>query len=699
MRIINVETIDGLQPEKVYEINEVPLFNIMMNAKVSKKRGINFLEIPCAFDIESTNMYKRKDSGQIDSDSFRPYAFMYHWQFCIEDYVIFGRTWEEFSTLLSTLSTEMNLGYNHRLVCFCHNLNFEWQFMRFFVHYTDGFFKEERKPLKILLAEGIEFRDSYALSNMNLSKFCENEEGVTHYKLSGDDYDYGKIRTPSTSMTETEEAYCYNDVRGLSECIRSRMKYDTLADMPITSTGYVRRQFRAAMKENPTNRTIFKNAEYDEHIYTLLRAAFRGGDTHGNIRSSGQILNNVQSFDIASSYPGMMVTEMMPMGKFTKISVRSWKHGFCEKHNLAYLIRCRFWDLKFKGKEYADPYIPFSQCTAIKNHHDEEETENIYDNGRIIYAQAVEIVLTDIDFKIVKECYTWRQMAVREVWGSAYGYLPKEFRGEVQNLFDQKTALKNVPEKIYEYNRAKNRINSAYGMCVQKIIETETYYENGEYETKTFNLSEQLQKYFKNRNNFLLYQWGCWITAAARARLFEGLKAVGKRDAVYWDTDSVKCLGDHKKDFERLNKKYLDMAIKNSAYAKDKKGVMHYMGVFEYEETYKRFITLGAKKYLVEAEDGNLYSTIAGVAKDKGAAFFKKAGMEAFKEGTVIENSGHLVAYYNDDLPHTITVEGCTFETASNITLVDDTYTLGLTGEYADLLEKVLNNTYDMIYT
>lgn len=696
MRTIHVETIEGVKEEKVYDMTEVPFFDLMMNAKTSKRKGITYLEIPAAFDIETTNMYQRTKGGQIDSEGFRPYSFMYHWQVCICDYVIFGRRWEEFTKLLTYMSNEMNLNSKNRLVIHVHNLPFEFAHCRRFLNVTEGFYKDINKPVRVLTAEGIEFRDSYILSNMSLGKFCENEEGVVHYKLSGDDYDYNKIRTADTIMTEKEEAYCYNDVRGLAECIASRMRYDTLAAMPMTSTGYVRRMFRESMRKNPENRKIIKNAEYDVHMYDLLRRAFRGGDTHANVRAANQIIPNVQSFDIASSYPAVMVTEEFPMGKFTRISVNLWKKGYCEQHHMAYVIRCRFWDIKFKGI-HGDPYIPFSQCSAIRNHHDELEHENIYDNGRIIYAQAIEIVLTDIDWKIIKESYTWSSMAVKEVYASAYGKLPKEFRDVVIDLFHQKTELKGVKGKEYEYMRSKNRINAAYGMTVQKIITEETTYEDGEYETVTLDLAEQLKKYFKNYNSFLLYQWGVWVTAHARKKLHEGIELVG-RNGIYWDTDSVKTVGDYREAFEQLNEVYKQKAIDAGAFATDPKGRVHYMGVFEYEETYKRFITLGAKKYLIEDQEGKLQSTIAGVAKDRGRAFFQKHGMEAFKVGTVIEDSGHLVAYYNNDDVHQITVNGCTMTTASNIALVDDTYTLGVTGEYADLLNKVLNNTYDMIY-
>ena len=80
-----------------------------------------------------------------------------------------------------------------------------------------------------------------------------------------------------------------------------------------------------------------------------------------------------------------------------------------------------------------------------------------------------------------------------------------------------------------------------------------------------------------------------------------------------------------------------------------------------------------------------------------GEKYFNDHGIDSFEIGTVIKNSGHLVAYYNDDQIHRITVEGCTFTTAANIALIDDSYTIGVTGEYLGLLENALAKKEDIV--
>lgn len=95
MRKLQVETIHGFQTESVYELRELSLLRFLLDSKESQKRNVHYLEIPCAFDIETTNIFEREDDGSIKSEP-RPYAFMYHWQFCIGDQVTFGRTWNDF---------------------------------------------------------------------------------------------------------------------------------------------------------------------------------------------------------------------------------------------------------------------------------------------------------------------------------------------------------------------------------------------------------------------------------------------------------------------------------------------------------------------------------------------------------------------------------------------------------------------------
>ena len=688
MKQLKVETIDGFKNETVYEIRELSLMRHNMECSESTKRGIKYLEIPCAFDIETTNIYKKDAAGNIDPE-VRPYAFMYHWQFCINGEVCFGRTWEEFQKLLDDLSRRMDLDNKRRLVIWCHNLNFEFQFFRRFVNVIDGFYKEDRIPLKVVVEGGIEFRDSYILSNMSLAKFCENEPNVIHYKLSGNDYDYNKIRTPKTHMTDYELQYCYNDVAGLVECIRSRMQEDTLAQMPMTSTGYVRRDARNAIRKNPKNRKIFTACRLDATLYTQCRQAFRGGDTHANIRMADQILHDVDSYDIQSSYPACMMINKFPSSAFFRIKTSTFFNR--DLSDYALLMHVRLCGAKYIG-ECGIPYIALAKCNAITS-------DKIIDNGRVLYAGIIDLILNDIDLDIIMQEYELTDFYINSIYASRYAPLSDEYKSVIMQYFTGKTSLKGVAGKEYEYMKSKNKLNALYGMMCQRIDHDTTIYDGHDYVTTPAVLDDQIEKYYKSHNSFLSYQHGVWVTSHARKRLRDMLRTVGK-DVCYCDTDSIKCINGHQDDFEKKNEELIKEAIAAGAYAEDKNGNVQYMGTWEHEtkkEKYSEFKTLGSKKYVYRQGD-HVVSTVAGVNKKTGSSFFKEFGLESFKHGTRIKDSGHLTAFYNDDEIHEIEIDGEKIITASNVALVDNTYTLGITDEYMDLLEKALAKEDNLYY-
>lgn len=706
----NGELKEVMSEELVYEIHELSYLGKMLKCKDSKKRvsgangigyTINYLEIPCAFDIETTNIYEKDKNGKIKK-SPRPFAFMYHWQFCLDDQVVFGRTWEEFQVLIRTLEQRMNLSKTNRLVVYVHNLFFEWGFAKAFLNYEDGFFREEADPLKIVTKEGIEFRCSYALSNMKLEKFCENEEGVTHFKLSGDDYDYDKIRTANTTLTEYEEGYCYNDVRGLCECIRSRMREDTLATMPMTSTGYVRRDLRKNFKKNKKNRQKFKDCAIDAHLYEMCRDAFRGGNTHANLDASNQLLHDLWGYDITSSYPYSMMLPRFPVTRFHKVTLETF-NKYIMTGEKAMLIRCRFKNLKYKNT-CGIPYIPFSKLTKWAG-------KKVIDNGRILKIEFCEMVVTDIDYRIILKDYDKEDISIDEVYMSDYGFLPKEIRETVLEYYIGKTALRGISEKAYEYVKKKNSLNSCYGCCVMRIDQSLITYDpkTGKYKDESKPLEEALKKYYNSRNNFLQYFHGVWITALSREHLQRMLWKVGRNDVVYCDTDSIKGMGNHYEEFEEENKHIIELMEKYGGYAYDQEGKKVYLGVWDCEagispyngkdkdNLYTSFKTLGSKKYVYE-QNGEIKSTIAGVSKKVGAEYFKKHGIDAFHPGTKITDSGHLTAYYNDDDIHEIVIKGCKMTTAGNIALINNSYKIGVTEEYSDLLLKGLEKIFDIDY-
>ena len=532
-------TVDGKerpQLERIYTPDELPLLDLMLNCKESTTRSrkrpghekyykVHYLEIPCAFDIETTNICRRTKEGRVDPE-YRPYAYMYHWQMCIGTYVTFGRTWEEWLHALDVIRDRMHLSDDTRLVIWVHNLPFEFQFFRRFVTVTEGFYKEPYKPLKVVIDGGIEFRDSLALSNMSLEQFCKNSAGCIHWKAEGD-LDYNQIRTAATPLSGKELGYCFNDVAGLSECIAARMKEDTLAGMPMTSTGYVRRDCRNEMRKNRNNRRMFKETalrikdpdtgSWDYTLYKMFSEAFRGGNTHANAAMANMTIKGpIYSYDITSSYPAVIMEEYMPMGAFCPYPWEEQKENDPKMDKYCYIFQILIKDPVYIGT-CGIPYISVSKCSHITEGPDYQE-----DNGRIRRAEFLEMTILEIDWKIIKKTYDMTNFWIRNMYAAKRGQLPAEFKNVVMEYFRQKTRLKGLedPDSVYLYGKYKSLLNACFGMTTTRPdMDLILYEENTdpEYKAEGKSMETLLNKFYNGRNSFLPYQWGVYHCSCPRS--------------------------------------------------------------------------------------------------------------------------------------------------------------------------------------
>ena len=620
----------------------------------------------CAFDIESTNHPDLE------------HAFMYIWQCQIEEYTIIGRYWSEWILFCERVCQQLK--QDEYIMCYVHNLSYEFSFMKGIYSFTpeEVFCIQPRKVLKCEMMDHIEFRCSYLLTNINLATFTK-KMGVKQ-KLSGDEYDYSVIRYPWTDLTDKELEYCITDVKSLVEALKVyfSIENDIFYTIPLTSTGFVRRNCKEAMRH--FNRGELKNMLPDYDIYVLLKQAFRGGNTHANRYYVNEIQENVSSYDRVSSYPDVMINELFPMSPWIReddINVeRACRKIFKQKR--ACLMRISFKNIRLKDAMDGCPYIPKHKCRNLRHHYN--------DNGRILWADYLEISLTDIDFKIILKQYDFDAAAIHDFYHCRYGRLPKPLRDVVKKYYQDKTELKNVEGQELFYMLSKAKLNSIYGMTVQDICKRNILYEDDSFKFDN-ELSDQ-ELYNKTiQKAFICYAWGVWICARAREQLQVAVNMVGD-NFVYCDTDSVKFIDDGTVSFVKYNKSRKSDSIKNGGVATDRTGKEYYLGLYDYEGTYKRFITMGAKKYAYEDESGKLHITVAGCGKSKGAKeLASRGGLDAFQEGFTFYEAGGTESIYNDIRePVKVNIDGHEHEITSNVYIRPSTYTLGVTGEYKRIL-------------
>lgn len=663
---------------KFYNVNTFPYMDFATLGNVKRRAGNQagkqhdklIKDAVFTFDIETSRIKEIEQS------------IMYVWQCCVltdlDHYAVCcGRSWSawlQFTRRFLDMFPD-----DEKIVIWVHNLSYEWNWLKALYDFKPSeVFATDRRKVLFCRSGRIEYRCSYIHSNMSLREYTR-KFNVPHPKL--DDFEYTAQRWPWSRIKPREREYMINDVLGLAEALYIEMQFDgdNLQTVPRTSTGYVRRECKRALHDfRPQLKNILPTTE----IYMLLRELFRGGDTHGNRLIAGLIIENVRSADESSAYPATQCNDKYPMGEW-RVLEKPDNDSFNDlifKYKRAVIFRGRFFNIRLHDKHWPAPYLSKDKCRHIQN--------GWFDNGRILAADYLETSLTDLDFRIILETYDFDDFIPFDVYYCRYGKLPAALTDVIKKLYTDKTSLKNVPGQEVYYMKQKNKLNAVYGMTCQDVGKAEIKYIDGEFVIPEFDLNEVIER--SNKKAFLSYAWGCYTTAWARFHLFEGMKLVtGTPGTVllYWDTDSLKYTG--VVDWSKYNNKMKRRSKRNGAYAADRSGVVHYMGVFE-EETdeahgglYTRFCTLGAKKYVYE-QAGKLHITIAGVNKRLGAE--ELGTIENFKPGFVFKKAGGTEAIYNDDNFGMYKVGKHEIMITSNMVIRDSEYTLGITGEYERLL-------------
>lgn len=613
---------------KIY--NDVSVTKLLTGKKYTKK-GISYSDDILCFDLESSNGFM-KASGKIIpdipkmSDDFykilTPVAIPYIWQLSINGVVIYGRKLEDFTKVLEEINND-----GIKRCIFVHNLGFDFYFLMSFYKVKQYFARQIKHPLKVVFEgiENIEFRCTFMLTRLSLDAWGKslNIDGVA--KDSG--YEYTKIRTPLTYLSDTELHYCEMDVIVMYHGILKELKtYEHVHDIPLTQTGKVRRVVKQLLRQKKGWLSHVGNATVPLEIYLYLILCLWGGDVHGTCTKISKVIEDiVLSFDLESSYPFNMATAKVPINQF-------YETTFVDKRlfeDYAFMLNLEFENIRCNDEK---TFIPLSKCTSFSD-------DVSIDNGRVINASKIVLWCTELDFLTIKEHYhtdgkNELEYTIKKAYQSRKAYLPREFIMYVLQLFKGKTEKKNVPGMEELYAKDKEFINALYGMMIMYLLFDDIVIEkDGKSFKKREKTEEEAIAEFEklcghaNSKNFLPYQAGVWIVAQARRNLWEIIDKIPANKLIYRDTDSVKFI---KKgvDLSFINEwnQEVEKRIKASAkanniplkmfYPLDKDGEKHMIGCLAPDGEYSEFVTHGAKKYMYrDKKDGELHLTMSGVNK------------------------------------------------------------------------------------
>lgn len=673
---------------KIDDMNQIDDSEIIYY-KQNKRNAPVYSDIIYTFDIEVSSLflidgkwhrfnYDIKYYSDIDKRSC-----VYICMLGIEDKVYYFRDFKFFEDVLKKLSNK-----RARKIIYIHNLSYEFQFLRGILkNYTieNMLATATHKPISFYVKElNIEFRCSYRLTNLSLEKSAEK---YTSLQKKVGDLDYNVERSPLTELNEKELGYCEYDIKTLYEVIKFfRNEYKHTANIPLTQTGEVRRDLKHCVNFGHIKKMQSLVPDYMTSCY--LMQAFSGGITHANMLYAGRVMNDVYSSDESSAYPTMLLTKKFPCGKWYEYNINDYNYF---KDNKCFMFHVKLYGIESKLFNH---YISCYKCITSQN--------MFRDNGRLVKADYVELIITDQDFEMIKLSYNIEKIEYIKILGCVKKYLPPDILKYILQLYKTKTELKGVEGQEEFYMKSKQKINSVFGCAVTSIFNQDTIYQFNEWDTiikdnvsKRAFIMQKLEEQKHSFSTIFLYSTGVWCTAYNRAALWSNI-AKNDKYVVYYDTDSIKSLNDF--DYSEYNKKIIEECIAsanenglniNDFKPKTIKGIEKQLGIFEKEEKANKFITLGAKKYCAEYDDG-LHLTVSGVRKNAVSAL--NGDITNFKKGLIFDYAAAQknIHYYvdNQEAFTFIDVDGneYTCNDEYGIVLAPTTYKLGITEEYEDLI-------------
>lgn len=675
--------------------------------KITKGRSKDptyYLKQPAFLDTETSHNHNKED----------PIGWIYQWCFEFKGQYVIGRYPSDLIRQLKKLVDHYELNEKKRLVVYVHNLSYDHTYL--YKYLRDEFGDPKIlaiKPHKILSAlyHGLEFRCTWLLSNMSLSSWG-NKLKCKVLKMDNA-IDYDVIRYPDEKLELIDWLYMVNDVAALKCAVLEEMKAgnDNICTIPLTSTGYVRRDCRRAASKEDGFRKWFKDTRLDWKTYLALFWAYSGGLTHGNRFYAGKIVEDDDHVDYKSFYPANNMLRYMPMGKWLYYYSYEERGSFMEWDELKGFLQTKccivfiqFQNLRLK-KEVTCPIISKSK---IYNFYDCKFTINKAgtvgtDNGRVINCEGQPLMyVTELDLYWILDQYENDGFRCIDLYISDRGYDRECIRQTTDSYFKVKESLE---KDGYFYFKSKNKLNSIYGMkstnIVRSDVELDLY--NGEWsevrDMSPEHITEALDRYYRSYNSFNNYSHGVYITAWARYLLLTAIRdVVGYKNYLYCDTDSIFYRSDPEID-NRLDKFNADIIKLNKDMnigVKNRKGKMSYYGVLEKEVHIKQFIFLHAKCYAYTDMDDKLHCVIAGVTSDnrkkkedpKYMTREQELGcIDNLQDGMTFKECGGTSSLYIDREPEIMIIDHHRVEVASACIIRNVTKELGGTVDGFNIYE------------
>lgn len=636
-----------------------------MNCTTMNKKGDTLCDDFITLDTETS----------WNHDEENPVGWIYQWALTYQGTVVFGRKPSELIHTLKEIQRVNQIGEYavteagtlcHKIDVFVHNLSYDYTFIGDWLRQSFGAVYRSGMPSQSMLAiaphslityesAGFRFKCSFKLTHKSLAQWGK-DMNTPHRKLV-DTVNYEAIHYQDSELTFTDWKYMFYDVIVLDECIRTQLRVynDDLISVPLTVTGYVRREVKNEYLKEKKNRYAFLKRRLSFENYIMCKEEFAGGLTHGNRHYAsktirvGSYLNGrkvvmIKHRDFRSHYPSQQRAYEFPIGKpvvyydsesgkSKSLKAPSLKRVLELAQRRCVLVRISIAYAKIKDKAISIPYLQSSKCMNGNF----TAKDMIVDNGRVLqigkynpsgmYDKACSIVCNEDDLRILVMQYEM-SFVIEKVISMTRGKLPQYLIDSIDKFFKGKTDHKDqvkeleamkvkhtdprLLEAIQNLMIAKGMLNGIYGMSatdpIRDIFEEDYEMLESKERWNAYNKTDDekesdLDDFYNKFSGFLDYQFGAWTTSHARLELIKFCVLVGWENVLYCDTDSIFYISTPEIEarIEAMNGKCIEHAEKVGAFIVSNKGKKVHYDQFELEkETIVSFRFLHAKCYAYE---------------------------------------------------------------------------------------------------
>lgn len=634
-----------------------------------------------AFDLESSAVTAEQIGIRtIEKDVPHEFAFMYLWQFGVEDLIAYGRTWDELRECLLDVHEQLRLSPDFKLIVFDQKLKYDFHFFKSELEISDQDFlaKDLHEVVKCTVNDVFEFRDSKIFTERDLDTMGE-EIGIP--KIKG--FDYSLIRHALTPLTDFELSYGCRDVEILLRYFANlRNDYTAVKQIPLTGTRIPTDLIYQHYRENASIMSIrasqLRDTPDDLIMLGKLQKALFGAFNYSDIIYDNKIMNDVTYADMSTMYGSLILLERFPLKKFKPLPIPADSEELLsDKYkDTALLMTIRVRGLKNK-------YPMFYTFPVSKEWEYHRKSLRVH-KDKLMSCDKIIMTITDIDYKLLRQFYDIKSVDVLELYGSRYAPLPNYIIQTVIDLYLKKKEAGKLVAKIEEqreltpgersdYDRVKTMVARIYGIFVRKpLLPRYTVKPGGIVTPVKDEEGHIMYDFVKKEHDPVLYQWGVWVTALGRASILRsvaaitleqrGGRAINNDRVLYTDTDGLYATGDITDIITRHNDavkaKLRHFVAMNRLY---KYNYEELEGIGEFKvKHFKHFKTIGLKKYAYITQRGDFVTRISGLSTENTyfdkfpTALEKLEALQPEMQITAEEAKNRIASYYNDKIEATV---------------------------------------------